>query len=182
MLGACSPTRPQDTRNIVAEPSCDPRPYGRRVAYDVLAQSIALIESRELPRVERLSRRQRFVAMSVDVDDRAGLAVTSFARRGVSCTWRDTHVLTRRKGQWVLLGGGGNTGGDEDLLADRPPVPPDGPTSRTRPGSSGYPAKRSCCRAPMEECSTARAARAVGRGRGAGSATTRSRPAQTSTR
>lgn len=97
------------------------RLYPRSVAYDALAQSVALIESLQLVRVERLSRRRRFVAMSVDVDDGNGLAVTSFARRGAGCTWHATHVLARRQGRWVLLGGGG-CGGDEDLLVDRPPV------------------------------------------------------------
>ena len=89
------------------------------MAYNALAESIALIESRQVQRVERLSRRRRFAAMSVDVAE--DLAVTSFARRGVGCTWHDTHVLARRQGQWVLLGGSGGTGdGDRELLADRP--------------------------------------------------------------
>ena len=98
------------------------RLYRFRVAYDALAQSITLIGSRQLVRVERLSRRRRFVAMSVDVDDGNGLAVTSFARRGVGCTWHDMHVLARRQGRWVLLGGGGGSGEDKELLADRPLV------------------------------------------------------------
>jgi hypothetical protein len=55
--------------------------------------------------------------MAVDV---AGdVAVTMFARRGVHCTWLDTHVLVFRDGQWALLGGGGGSA-DEDLLTDRP--------------------------------------------------------------
>lgn len=68
------------------------------MAYDVLAESVALIESRQLVRVQRLSRRRRFAAMSVDVDTETGLAVTAFARRGVGCIWRDSHVLALRQG------------------------------------------------------------------------------------
>jgi len=92
------------------------------VAYDVLAESVALIESRRLEPVRRLSRRRRFAAMAVDV---AGdMAATMFARRGVGCTWQEMHVLAVRDGQWALLGGGGASS-DEDLLADRPAVLPD---------------------------------------------------------
>jgi hypothetical protein len=46
-----------------------------------------------------------------------------FARRGVGCIWKETHVLVNRDGQWALLGGGGATS-DQDLLADRPAVLP----------------------------------------------------------
>jgi hypothetical protein len=100
-----------------------PRLHLLRVVCDALAQDLALIESRQLVRVVRLSRQQRFVVLSVDVDVDRGLAVTSFARRGVGCTWRDVHVLARRQGQWVLLGGSSTDGDeDQDLLADRPPV------------------------------------------------------------
>ncbi len=107
------------------------------MAYDVLAESVALIESRQLVRVQRLSRRRRFAAMSVDVDTETGLAVTAFARRGVGCIWRDRHVLALRQGRWVLLGGGGSNGDADDLLADRPPVLAPGPgvTHQLRPGS-----------------------------------------------
>ena len=61
--------------------------------------------------------------MAVDV---AGdMAVTMFARRGVGCTWEETHVLALRHGEWTWLGGGGSTSdSDEDLLADRPAVLP----------------------------------------------------------
>ena len=91
------------------------------MAYDVLAESVALIESPCLVPVQRLSRRRRFVAMAVDV---AGdVAVSMFARRGVGCIWQETHVLALRDGGWALLGGGGGTS-DEDLLADRPAVLP----------------------------------------------------------
>ncbi len=95
--------------------------YHAAVAYDALAESVALIESRYLEPV-RLSRRRRFAAMAVDV---AGdIAATMFARRGVGCFWQETHVLVLRDGQWALLGGGGGTA-DQDLLADRPAMLPD---------------------------------------------------------
>ena len=58
------------------------------------------------------------------VDVAGDLAVTMFARRGVGCVWNEIHVLAFRGGEWRLLGGGGSTGGDEDLLADRPAVLP----------------------------------------------------------
>jgi hypothetical protein len=92
------------------------------VAYDVLTESLALIESRRVEPVRRLSRRRRFAAMALDV---AGdTAVSMFARRGVGCIWQETHVFALRDGQWARLGGGGVTR-DADLLADRPPVLPD---------------------------------------------------------
>jgi hypothetical protein len=92
------------------------------VAYDALAESLALIESRHVEPVRRLTRRRRFAAMAVDV---AGdLAVSMFARRGVGCIWQETHVFALRDGQWAWLGGGGGTS-DADLLADRPAVLPD---------------------------------------------------------
>jgi hypothetical protein len=92
------------------------------VAYDALAESLALIESRRVEPVLRLSRRRRFAAMALDVAD--DMAVSMFARRGVGCIWQETHVLVLRDGQWARLGGGGVTS-DEDLLADRPTVLPD---------------------------------------------------------
>jgi hypothetical protein len=92
------------------------------VAYDALAESLVLIESRHVEPVGRLSRRRRFAAMAFDV---AGdTAASMFARRGVGCIWQETHVLALRDGQWARLGGGGGTG-DADLLADRPAVLPD---------------------------------------------------------
>lgn len=82
-----------------------------------MAESVALIESRRLDPVRRLTRRRRFAAMAVDV---AGdVAASMFARRGVRCIWQETHVLALRHGQWARLGGGGLSS-DEDLLADRP--------------------------------------------------------------
>jgi hypothetical protein len=92
------------------------------VAYDALAESLALIESGRVEPVRRLSRRRRFAAMAFDV---AGdVAVSMFARRGVGCVWQETHVLALRDGQWARLGGGGVTS-DAELLADRPAVLPD---------------------------------------------------------
>jgi hypothetical protein len=91
------------------------------VAYDVLAESIALIEAGRAEPVPRLSRRRRFAAIAVDV---AGdVAASMFARRGVGCVWKEIHVLAFRGGEWRLLGGGGSNG-DPDLLADRPAVLP----------------------------------------------------------
>jgi hypothetical protein len=91
------------------------------VAYDALAESIALIEARSVEPTYRLTRRRRFAAMAVDV---AGdVAVTMFARRGVGCTWEEIHVLALRDGECTWLGGGGSTSdSDEELLADRPTV------------------------------------------------------------
>lgn len=91
------------------------------MTYDVLAESVALIEAGRAEPVPRLSRRRRFAAMAVDV---AGdVAVTMFARRGVGRIWQETHVLALRDGEWTWLGSGGSDG-DQDLLADRPAVLP----------------------------------------------------------
>ncbi len=91
------------------------------MAYDVLAESVALIEAGRAEPVSRLSRRRRFAPMAVDVDGDA--AVAMFARRGVGRICKEIHVLALRDGEWTLLGGGG-TDGDQDLLADRPEVLP----------------------------------------------------------
>lgn len=88
------------------------------MAYDALAESVRLIERGRLEPVLRLSRRRRFAPMAFDVSD--DVAVTMFARRGAGCLWSDTHVLSKRDGQWQMLGGGGGTA-DVELLA-RPPV------------------------------------------------------------
>ena len=84
--------------------------YGRSVGYDVLGESVALIEGRVQPARElRLSRRRRHLPMCIDtVGD---LAATVFARRGVSaqpCV--DTHLLVRSTAGWRLLGGGSGPG------------------------------------------------------------------------
>src|ERR1700733_13061239 len=91
------------------------------MAYDVLAESVALIEAGRAEPMARLSRRRRFAPMAVDVD--GDVAVTMFARRGVGRVVKKIHVLALRDGEWTLLGGGG-TDGDQDLLADRPEVLP----------------------------------------------------------
>ena len=87
------------------------------MAYDAYAESVRLIELRQVEPVLRLSRRRRFAPMGVDVV--GDVAVTMFARRGGSCSWSDTHVLSNRDGEWLMLGGGSRPEGD-DLLADRP--------------------------------------------------------------
>jgi hypothetical protein len=89
------------------------------VAYDVLRESIALIDAGHAEPVRSLTRRRRFAAMAVDVSD--DVAVTMFARRGVGCVQQERHVLALREGAWTRLGGGGSSS-DERLLADRPAV------------------------------------------------------------
>jgi hypothetical protein len=89
------------------------------MAYDLLQESVALIEAGRAEPVRSLSRRRRFAAMAVDV---AGdVAVTMFARRGVGCVQQEIHVLALRDGAWTWLGGGGASS-DDGLLADRPAV------------------------------------------------------------
>lgn len=91
------------------------------MAYDRLAESVALIEAGRVEPVPRLSRRRRFAAMAVDL---AGdIAVSMFARRGVGCVWKEIHVLALRDGEWRWLGSSGSDG-DQDPLADRPAVLP----------------------------------------------------------
>lgn len=92
-----------------------------RVAYDVLLESVALIEAGGAEPVRSLSRRRRHAAMSVDVS--GDVAVSMFARRGVGCIHQEIHVLALRNGAWTWLGGGGGSSG-EGLLADRPAVLP----------------------------------------------------------
>lgn len=88
------------------------------MAYDLLQESVALIEAGHAEPVRSLSRR-RFAAMAVDV---AGdVAVTMFARRGVGCVQQEIHVLALRDGAWTWLGGGGASS-DDGLLAHRPAV------------------------------------------------------------
>lgn len=94
------------------------------VAYDVLKESVALIESGRAQPVRRLSRRRRFAAMAVDVS--GDVAASMFARRGVGCVQQEIHVLALRDGAWAWLGGGGASS-DEQLLADRPAELPESP-------------------------------------------------------
>ena len=89
------------------------------MAYDVLAESVALIEAGRADLVPRLSRRRRFAAMAFDMT--GDVAATMFARRGVGRVWKEIHVLALRDGEWTWLGSGGSDG-DQDLLADRPAV------------------------------------------------------------
>lgn len=89
------------------------------MAYDAVAESLRLIETREIPLVKRLSRRRRHAAMAVDVAEAEGVAVTVFARRSVGCNVEEFHVFARRGDQWTMLGGGGGTL-EEGALEDRP--------------------------------------------------------------
>ena len=92
------------------------------MAYDAVAESVRLIQSRHVEPVFRLSRRRRFAPMAVDVV--GDVAVTLFARRGVGCVLSETWVLSRLGTSWHLLGGGGGTA-DSDLLDPRPTRLPD---------------------------------------------------------
>ena len=87
------------------------------MAYDIVRESVALIEAGRAEPVRSLTRRRRFAAMAVDVSD--DVAATMFARRGVGCVHQEIHHLALRDDGWVWLGGGGSSG-DERLLADRP--------------------------------------------------------------
>lgn len=87
------------------------------MAYDPVAESLRLIETRQLTPVTRLSRRRRHAALAVDVAD--DVAVTMFARRSVGCWMEEVHVFARHAAGWVLLGGGGGSL-DEDALEHRP--------------------------------------------------------------
>ncbi|MCZ2817544.1 hypothetical protein [Modestobacter sp. VKM Ac-2984] len=87
------------------------------MAYDALAESIALIEHGVPEAPPRLSRRRRFVPLGVDVD--GDVACTLFARRSVGHVARETWALVRRGQAWAVLGGGGG-GLEEDDLTDRP--------------------------------------------------------------
>ena len=88
------------------------------MACDAVAESLRLIESRELTPVTSLSRRRRHAAMAVDVSE--DVAVTMFARRSVGCNVEETHVFARHNGEWVILGGGGGGVLDDDALHERP--------------------------------------------------------------
>ena len=94
------------------------------MAYDRLAESLALIEAGTQPTARRLSRRHRFAPLAVDVE--GVVAATMFLRRGSGDDWLEIWVLERRAGEWHVLGGGGGTGGD-DVLAGRPTQPAHGP-------------------------------------------------------
>lgn len=87
------------------------------MAYDPVAESLRLIETRQLTPVTRLSRRRRHAAMAVDVAD--DVAVTMFARRSVGHMEGEVHVFARRGGRWMPLGGGGGHLAD-DALEHRP--------------------------------------------------------------
>lgn len=88
------------------------------VAYDILQESIALIEAGRAEPVRSLTRRRRFAAMGVDVS--GDVAASMFARRGVGCIHQEIHVLALQGGAWKWLGGGGSSSSNQQLLADRP--------------------------------------------------------------
>jgi hypothetical protein len=77
------------------------------VVYDVLAESIKLIERRDVGGPTRLSRRRRFIPVGVDVG--GDFAVTVFLRRSVGGAELEMHTLHRRHGTWRVLGGGGGS-------------------------------------------------------------------------
>ena len=91
----------------------------RSVSYDLLAESVRLIESGLRADPARLSRRRRCAAVAYAVQ--GDVAATWFVRRGPNTFWNEIHTLARREGVWVCLGGGGHDA-DEDGLADRPPA------------------------------------------------------------
>jgi hypothetical protein len=115
------------------------------VHYDVLAESVALLEGAPLPDVARLSRRVRHVPLAVDRD--GDVAATMFLRRGVNgVPLIDVHALELTDGSWRLLGGGSGPGneatearpGREDL-GGLAVSHAGGGTSRTRRGRLGWP-------------------------------------------
>lgn len=90
------------------------------MAYDALVESLKLLTDGPPLSPGKLTRRRRYVPMAVDRDN--DVAVTLFARRGVSGQPLDeAWALELRDGEWKVLGGGGGTAPD-DLLAERPPA------------------------------------------------------------
>lgn len=94
------------------------------MAYDAQVESIALIESKTPTPATRLSRRNRFAEMAVDV---AGdIAATMFLRRGAGCVHQEIHVLSQHNGRWHIIGGSSvSPADDEVVLADRPGLIPE---------------------------------------------------------
>jgi hypothetical protein len=87
------------------------------VHYDVLAESVALLDGAPLPDAARLSRRVRHVPLAVDRD--GDVAATMFLRRGVSgIPLVDVHALELTGSGWRLLGGGSGPG--DDVTGARP--------------------------------------------------------------
>ena len=85
--------------------------------YDVLAESVALLEGAPLPDRVQLSRRVRHVPLAVDRD--GDVAVTMFLRRGVSGVPEvDVHTLELTGGEWQRLGGGSGPG--DEVTEPRP--------------------------------------------------------------
>jgi hypothetical protein len=115
------------------------------VHYDVLAESVALLDGAPLPDAARLSRRVRHVPLAVDRD--GDVAATMFLRRGVSgIPLVDVHALELTGSGWRLLGGGSGPG--EDATGSRPGrrdlgglalSSAGGGTSRSSRGRFGFP-------------------------------------------
>ena len=101
MTGRASPPAARHDRTVLLEAS-----YDADVDYDASAESLRLIESRQVEPVLRLSRRRRSAPMAVDVAD--DVAVTMFARRGVGCVWCDTEY-SFHGGEWRAI---------DDILAE----------------------------------------------------------------
>jgi hypothetical protein len=115
------------------------------VHYDVLAESVALLEGAPLADSARLSRRIRHVPLAVDRD--GDVAATMFLRRGVSGVPEvDVHTLELTGGGWRLLGGGSGAG--DEVTEPRPRLADlgspavshgGGGTARTTRGRLGWP-------------------------------------------
>lgn len=75
------------------------------MAYDALVESLRLISGDAVAGAERLTRRRRFLPVAVDVDD--DIAATVFLRRAHGGAEWATHLLSRTRSGWQLLGGGG---------------------------------------------------------------------------
>lgn len=79
------------------------------MSYDVLTESVRLLEGAASADVARLSRRARHLPLAVDRD--GDVAATMFLRRGVSgAALLEVHVLARTSAVWRVLGSGGGPG------------------------------------------------------------------------
>lgn len=79
--------------------------------YDVLAESVRLLDGAAPAQSTRLSRRVRFLPLASDRD--GDVAATMFLRRGVSgIPELDVHTLELTSHGWRVLGGGSGPGYD----------------------------------------------------------------------